>query len=308
MNSILNFLSGNTPAKLGSIIIILFILMSVFAPQLAPHDPGKRVARGHQPPSADHIMGTTRAGQDIYSQLLHGGRTSLLVAFSAGLLSTLIAVLMGVSSAYLGGKVDDFMVFIMNVVLVIPNLPLILVLAAFLGEAGPLSIAIIIGTTSWAWGARVIRAQTLSIREKEFVTAAEVIGESRWRIVLVEIVPNLVSIITGGFVGTTLYAVLSEAGLEFIGLGDPNVVTWGTMLLWAQNNSALMVGAWWDMLVPAIAISVFGGGLALFNMGMDQVSNPQLKGGANLKRWKKLHDQLETERKARLADARQSAG
>lgn len=306
MNGIWSFFSGNTPARLGATIIVLFILLSAFAPVLAPYDPSQRVAQGHQPPSADHIMGTTRAGQDVFSQLLHGGRTSLMVAFFAGLLSTIIAVLMGVTSAYLGGKIDDFMVFIMNVVLVIPNLPLILVLAAFLGEAGPLSIGIIIGTTSWAWGARVIRAQTLSIREKEFVTAAEVIGESRWRIVLVEIVPNLVSIITGGFVGTTLYAVLSEAGLEFIGLGDPNAVTWGTMLLWAQNNSALLVGAWWDMLVPAIAISVFGGGLALFNMGMDQVSNPQLKGGANLKRWKRLHDRLETERKARLAMARQS--
>lgn len=306
MSNILSFFRGNTPATLGAIIITLFILMSAFAPLIAPHDPSKRVARGHQPPSADHIMGTTRAGQDIYSQLLHGGRTSLLVAFSAGLLSSMIAVLVGVTSAYLGGKVDDFLVFMMNVVLVIPNLPLILVLAAFLGEAGPLAIAIIIGVTSWAWGARVIRAQTLSIRAKEFVTAAEVIGESKWRIVLVEIVPNLISIITGSFVGTTLYAVLSEAGLEFIGLGDPNVVTWGTMLLWAQNNSALIVGAWWDMLIPAMAISVFGGGLALFNMGMDQVSNPQLKGGANLKQWKKLQDQLDAKRKVKLAMSQQS--
>lgn len=307
MKSIVQFFRGNTPATLGAVIILLFILFSALAPVLAPYDPSQRVAPGHLPPSAEHIMGTTRAGQDVFSQLLHGGRTSLMVAFFAGLLSTIIAVLMGVTSAYLGGRVDDFMVFIMNVVLVIPNLPLILVLAAFLGEAGPLAIGIIIGTTSWAWGARVIRAQTLSIREKEFVTAAEVVGESRWRIVLVEIVPNLVSIITGGFVGTTLYALLSEAGLEFIGLGDPNAVTWGTMLLWAQNNSALLVGAWWDMLLPSIAISVFGGGLALFNMGMDQVSNPQLRGGANLKRWKKLHDQLELERQARLAAARQTA-
>ena len=300
MGNILSFFRGNTPATLGATIILFFVLVSVFAPVVAPYAPDKRVARGHQPPGAEFIMGTTRAGRDILSQLIYGGRTSLAVAFGAGLLSTLIGVIIGVTAAYIGGRVDSFLVFIMNIVLVIPNLPLILVLAAFLGEAGPMSIAIIIGSTSWAWGARVIRAQTLSIREKEFVTAAAVIGEKKWRIILVEIVPNLISIITGSFVGTTLYAVLSEAGLEFIGLGDPSVVTWGTMLLWAQNSSALIVGAWWDMIIPGITISIFGGGLALLNMGMDQVSNPQLKGVANIRKWKKLNDKLEAARRDKL--------
>jgi peptide/nickel transport system permease protein len=186
----------------------------------------------------------------------------------------------------------------MNVVLVIPNLPLILVLAAFLGEAGPHAIAIIIGITSWAWGARVIRSQTLSVRQREFITACDVIGEAKWRIILVENVPNLISLIAGQFVGTTLYAVLAEAGLEFIGLGNPSIVTWGTMLLWAQNSSALIVGAWWDMLVPAITISIFGGGLALLNMGMDQISNPQLKGGGSMKLWRKMHAEIQQKRLA----------
>ena len=252
---------------------------------------------GHQPPSREHIFGTTRAGYDVFSQLLYGGRISLLVAIGAGLISTMISVLMGVTAAYFGGKVDEALVFIMNVVLVIPNLPLILVLAAFIGEAGPHAIAIIIGVTSWAWGARVIRSQTLSIRQREFITACDVIGESKWRIILVEMVPNLISLIVGQFVGTTLYAVLSEAGLEFIGLGNPSVVTWGTMLLWAQNNSALIVGAWWDMLVPAMAISIFGGGLALLNMGMDQISNPQLKGGGSMKFWRQMNQEFERKRR-----------
>lgn len=301
MNSILAFFKGNTPATLGSIIILTFIFMSAFAPWITPYDAEKRVARGHQPPSAEHILGTTRSGKDVFSQVLYAGRISLLVGFGAALLSSVIAVLFGVTSAYLGGKIDDFMVFIMNVMLVMPALPLMLVLAAFLGEVGPLVIAVIIGCTSWAWGARVIRAQTLSIREKEFVTAAEVIGESRWRIILVEIVPNLVSIVVGGFVGTALYAVLTQAGLEFIGLGDPNVISWGTMLLWAQNSSSLLVGAWWEAVVPGVAISIFGGGLALLNMGMDQISNPQLKGGKNLKKWKKLNDELEAKRQKKRA-------
>ncbi len=263
----------------------------------------KRAARwdaGHLPPSSRHIFGTTRAGYDVFSQLLYGGRVSLLVGIGAGLLSTIISVLMGVTAAYFGGKIDEFLVFIMNVVLVIPGLPLILVLAAFLGEAGPHSIAIIIGITSWPWGARVIRSQTLSVRQREFITACDVIGEAKWRIILVEMVPNLISLIAGSFVGTTLYAVLAEAGLEFIGLGDPSIVTWGTMLLWAQNSSALIVGAWWDMLAPAITISIFGGGLALLNMGMDQISNPQLKGGGSMNLWRKMDADI---RKKRLAAA-----
>ena len=298
MGKFLGFFKGNTPATLGVGIIVTFVLASLFAPVIAPYDPNKRVARGHEEPSAEHLFGTTRAGQDVLSQIIYGGRVSLAVAVGAGAISTFIAVIMGVSAAYFGGKIDEGLVFIMNVVLVIPNLPLILVLAAFLGEAGPMAIAIIIGVTSWAWGARVIRAQTLSVRNKEFVTACEVIGEAKWRIISIEIVPNLVSLISGSFVGTTLYAVLSEAGLEFIGLGDPSVVTWGTMLLWAQNNSALIVGAWWDMLAPAVTISIFGGGLALLNMGMDQISNPQLKGGGNLKKWKKLSAEIEAKRRA----------
>ncbi len=264
----------------------------------------KRAARfdaGHLPPGGSHIFGTTRAGYDVFSQLLYGGRVSLLVGIGAGLISTIISVLMGVTAAYFGGKIDEFMVFIMNVVLVIPNLPLILVLAAFLGEAGPHAIAIIIGITSWAWGARVIRSQTLSVRQREFITACDVIGESKWRIILIEMVPNLISLIAGQFVGTTLYAILAEAGLEFIGLGNPSIVTWGTMLLWAQNSSALIVGAWWDMLVPAITISIFGGGLALLNMGMDQISNPQLKGGGSMKLWRKMDADIRQKRLAAAA-------
>ena len=114
-------------------------------------------------------------------------------------------------------------------------------------------------------------------------------------------VPNLISLIAGQFVGTTLYAVLAEAGLEFIGLGNPSIVTWGTMLLWAQNNSALIVGAWWDMLVPAITISIFGGGLALLNMGMDQISNPQLKGGGSMQLWRKMNAEIQQKRLALAA-------
>lgn len=298
MKQIIAFFKGNPPACIGSTIIAIFVLAGVFSPLLTPYDPYKRVGRGHEPPSAKHWLGTTRAGQDILSQLIHGSRISLAVGVGAGTICTTIAVLMGVTAAYYGGKVDELLVFIMNVMLVIPGLPLIFVIAAFLGEAGPLSIALILGFTSWAWGARVIRSQTLSIRKKEFITACDVIGEAKWRIICVEMVPNLINLIVGGFVGTVLYSILAEAGLEFIGLGDPSVITWGTMLNWAQNSSALIVGAWWDMIIPSIAISVFGGALALLNMGMDQISNPQLKGGGSMKLWEQKYKEIQNRRMA----------
>ena len=275
------------------------ILLSAGAGFIAENEPNKRVARGHQPPSAELLLGSTRAGKDVFSQVLHGGRISLLVAFSAALITTVIAVCIGVSAGYFGGRVDEFLMALTNVVLVFPQLPLLIILAAFVGQVGPLMIALIIGLSSWAWGARVIRSQTLAIRNKEFVLAAEVMGESRLRIIFVEILPNLTSIVFGGAMGTCIYALMAEAGLEFLGLGDPTIITWGTMLFWAQSNSAFIVGAWWDIVIPGVAIAMVGGGLALLNMSIDQIANPKLRTGGYLKRWREL--KLAVDKKRGLA-------
>ena len=290
------FFQGNPPALIGGSILVVMVLACLFAPLLTSYDPERRVARPHQAPSAKHLMGTTRSGRDIFSQALHGGRISLSVAFGSGAIAMFIAVLLGMSAGYFGGKVDEWINFITNVVLVFPQVPLLIVLAAFLGQVGPPVIALLIGLTAWPWGTRVIRAQTMALRHKEFVLAAEVMGERRWRIILIEILPNLISIVGGGFIGVVLYALLSQAGLEFLGLGDPSAVTWGTMLYWAQNNSSLFTGAWWDVFTPATIIAVFGGALALINMSIDQVSNPKLKTGPHLKLWKSLSQKLEIQR------------
>ena len=218
------FYKGNPAAVFGSLIVASMILLSAGAGFVAENEPNKRVARGHQPPSAELLLGSTRAGKDVFSQVLHGGRISLLVAFSAALITTVIAVCIGVSAGYFGGRVDEFLMALTNVVLVFPQLPLLIILAAFVGQVGPLMIALIIGLSSWAWGARVIRSQTLAIRNKEFVLAAEVMGESRLRIIFVEILPNLTSIVFGGAMGTCIYALMAEAGLEFLGLGDPTIL------------------------------------------------------------------------------------
>ncbi|GLS91235.1 peptide ABC transporter permease [Psychromonas marina] len=283
------FFHGNPPAIIGVFLITMILLGALFAPVLSSHNPEKRVARPHQAPSADHILGSTRNGRDVYSQVLHGARKSLTVALFAGIIAMTIAIAVGVTSGYLGGKVDEWMNFITNVFLVFPQLPLLIVLAAFLGQVGSLVITVLLGVTSWPWGARVIRSQTMAIRNKEFIISAEAMGESKIRIILVEILPNLISIVFGGFLGTVIYAMGAEAGLGILGLGDATEVSWGSMLYWAQVSSSLYTGAWWEMLVPAAALALTGGALALINMSIDQVSNPKLKTGPHMKLWKRLN-------------------
>nr|WP_246225742.1 ABC transporter permease [Vibrio agarilyticus] len=290
------FFYGNPPAIIGGILLTMVLIGAAFAPALATHDPERRVARPHMAPSAEYVLGTTRSGRDVYSQVLFGARQSLAVALTAGAIAMSIAVLVGVTAGYFGGKVDERLNFVTNVFLVFPQLPLLIVLAAFLGQVGSLVITLLLGITSWPWGARVIRAQTMAIRNKEFILAAEVMGESKWRILLVEILPNLISIVFGGFLGAVIYAMGAEAGLGILGLGDATEVSWGSMLYWAQTSSSLYTGAWWEMLVPAMALAITGGALALVNMSIDQVSNPKLRTGPHIKLWHKLKRQADKRR------------
>ncbi len=270
-------LISNPKAAFGAVIVALFLALGALAPLIAPAKVNERVGRPHQPPSAEHVLGTTRMGRDVLSQTLHGTRMSLAVGFGAGLVVTIIGVGVGVTAGYFGGKVDEGLNLLTNIVLVIPNLPLMLVLAAFIGQAGPLVIAGIIGCTAWGWGARVVRAQTLSLRERDYVKAAELIGEPSWRIIAVELLPNLTSIIGFNFIGSVLYAVVTEATLEYLGLGDPLSVSWGVLLYHAQTTSALQVGAWWEIAAPCVALILFGSALSLVNFALDEIANPRLR-------------------------------
>ncbi|OOF13179.1 ABC transporter permease [Salinivibrio sp. PR919] len=326
MKDLLTLIVRNKIARAGSIIVGLFILMAVFAPLLTQHAPDKRTGNPHEYPSfivkaaqanpdgwvathladdrrtllmskkADHVLGTTRMGRDVWSQLVHGARVSLAVGFGAGITVCVLATLIGITAGYLGGWVDDVLTAAMNIMLVIPQYPLLFVLAAFIGEAGPLTIAIIIGCTSWAWGARVVRSQTLALREKEFVKAAEVLGESRFRITFVEILPNLVPIVGASFIGSVMYAIAMESIISFLGLGDPNTISWGIMLYNVQTSSSMLIGAWWELLAPCIALTLLVTGLALLNFAVDEIANPQLRAQKGMRRWKKLSQQ---EKKAR---------
>jgi peptide/nickel transport system permease protein len=277
MNGSLDVVFRNKKAVVGLAIVLAYVAIAVAAPWITEHAPMQRVGRPHEPPSMDQLLGTTRMGRDVFTQLIWGTRTSLFVGFLAGLIVTVIGVALGITAGYLGGWVDEVINFFTNIALVIPQLPLLLVIAAFVGQASPMVIALIIGLTSWAWGARVTRAQTMSLRRREFIEASELAGEPTWRMIAVELLPNLLSIIGFNFIGSVIYTIITEATLEFLGLGDPNAVSWGTMLYNAQTSSAIMIGAWWEVAAPASFIAVIGIGLSLINFAIDEISNPRLR-------------------------------
>ncbi|WP_349960292.1 ABC transporter permease [Rhizobium sp. ZPR3] len=275
-------------ALVGFVIVAALCLMAIFAPIIAPGEPGARVGRSHQPPSVEHVFGTTKMGRDVYKQFVWGARSSLSVGFATGIAITVLGTAIGLIAGYIGGKTDAALDLATNAVLVIPNMPLLILLASFAGTVGPMTIMTIIALTSWPWGARMTRSQTMALRNRDFVTAAKMIGEPAWRIIFVEILPNLTPLIGINLVGSIIYAIVAQTTLEYLGFGDPLKVTWGTMLYNAQNASAIMVGAWWDIGIPAIGIALTGLGLALINFTFDEIANPQLRSGPALTRWFRL--------------------
>jgi len=275
--SIANWLAGNPKVAFGLGIVGFFVLVAILGPTIVQHDPNAFSPDVLQPPSAAHWLGTTQTGQDVFAQVVDGTRVSLFLGFVAGFLATMISVIIGLIAGYFGGLIDDMLSLFMNIFLVVPALPLAVVLAAYFPFRGPLPVAIIVTITGWAWGARVLRAQTLPMRRREFVEAARASGETTLRIIFVEILPNEIAIIAAGLVGTVIYAVLAQVGLEFLGLGDVTIISWGTMFYWAQNNEALLLGAWWWFLAPGFCVALLGAGLAFINFGIDELANPRLR-------------------------------
>jgi peptide/nickel transport system permease protein len=266
-------------ARFGIIVFSLFVLLAIFGPILTPYDPKASIFdRGIQP-NAQHWLGTTATGEDVLSQLMYGARISVFVALIAGLLSTIIAVLVGLFWGYIRSFAGEFIGFIVNMFLVIPSLPLMIVIAAYLQNGGLMVIIMVMVLTGWAWGARVLRSQTQSLRSRDFVTAATFSGEGSLRVILHEIFPNMLSLIVSGFFGSATASALAESGLEFLGLGDSTTVSWGTMLYWAQNNNALLTGQWVLLFAPGLMIALLAASMAFINFGVDRLSNPRLREG-----------------------------
>jgi peptide/nickel transport system permease protein len=270
-------LTRNPKALTGLCVVIFFLLVAIFGPIILHNDPNALSPDTLQPPSAAHWLGTTQTGQDVFSQVVDGTRSSVFWGFLTGLLVTILSVAVGLSAGYFGGIIDEVLSLIVNIFLVLPALPLAIVLASFLPYKGPLTVSLVIMITSWAWGARVLRSQTLTMRNRDFVEAARSNGESTFRIIFFEILPNEIALVAAGFVSTVLFVILAEAGLEFIGLGNVTVVSWGTMFYWSLNNDALLLGAWWWFVPPGICIAILGASLALINFGIDEIANPKLR-------------------------------
>ncbi len=267
----------SSKALVGLTVIAIFVLVAIFAPVIAPYNPTAENFAMGLPPSPAHWLGTNSLGQDLFSQLVWGTRISLLVAFVVGVIATSISLLVGITAGYARGWVDQALTLLTNIFVVVPSLPLVIVLSAYIHFKGEWPIIGVISLTSWAWRARSLRAQALTLRERDYVLHARLVGQPWWSIVFGEILPNMGSLVLAGFLFTTIHALLTEASLDFLGLGNINVVSWGTMLYWAQNDEALINGMWWWFVPPGVAIALFGGALALINFSLDEVTNPRLR-------------------------------
>jgi peptide/nickel transport system permease protein len=223
-------------------------------------------------------LGTTQLNYDVLSQLVHATGVTLFATVLISLLVTTISVLIGITAAYAGGKTDTGLSLLTDVFLVIPALPLLIVLSTYLEGGGIAAIVFVMTVTSWAFGARQLRAQGLSIRSKEFLEAARVRGERRWYVILVEILPNMLSLIVAAFLGTSVYIVATMAGLQFLGFGNVgDTLTWGTMIYQSQQAMSLESGNLWWLLSPIIAVAFMGTSFALLNYAFDEIANPALR-------------------------------
>ena len=263
-------------AMIGAVLLAIFVLIAIIGPWLVGPPDALVGIPLQEPPSGGHLLGTNGQGQDVLSQLVVGTRVSLAIGFSVGFLVVLIGALVGVAAGYFGGRVDALLSVLFNVFLVLPGLPLAIVIAAYL-PSGPLTLGLVLVVTGWAWNARVMRAQTLALRRRDFVSAAIVAGESDFRIITREILPNMVSLLVAQVIGSTVYAIGAQVGLEFLGLGDVSAFTWGTNLYWAQNDSAILTGAWWTFVPTGLCVALVGFALTMLNSGFDEITNPRLQ-------------------------------
>jgi peptide/nickel transport system permease protein len=264
-------------AKIGAGLLGFFILAGIIGPMVAPYDPSLQTPLTMAAPSAQHFFGTTQTGQDILSQVLTGIRLTLELAFEVGVIVTVISVLIGVTSAFLGGLWDDILSLITNVFLVIPPLPLLIILLGYLSQQGQTPTVVVLSLLGWPWGARVIRAQTLAIRGRDFIDASRETGEKNWRIIVFELIPNEISLIAASFVNTVLYAIGASVALAFVGLTNVNDWSLGTILYWAQTDSALQAAAWWWFVPAGLAVALIGTSLVLLNSGLDELGSPRLR-------------------------------
>jgi peptide/nickel transport system permease protein len=269
--------TSNRKATAGVLLLALFILVAALPGVIAHDNPSAEIYPRSLGPSAQHLLGTTSFGQDMFAQVVWGTRPVILIAFGVGAGATLIAMLIGVASAYLGGIWDGGLSLFTDVLLVIPAFPLLIIIGSYLHGATTGVLIAVITLISWSYTARQLRAQALSLRGRDYLEAARVRGERSLYIIIVEIIPTMTSLLVASFLTNALYAVLFSSSLQFIGLGDPNQVSWGTMLYWAENNEAFQTGLPLWIIVPGLCIVALGAAFALINYAFDEIGNPALR-------------------------------
>jgi peptide/nickel transport system permease protein len=268
----------NRKSRIGLFIVAAVGVVALIAPLISVNDPNAfSLLDARQAPSWHHLFGTTDQGSDIFSQVVVGARRSLLLGLGAAALATTLAAVLGVTAAYCGGVVDEVINLLINVSLTIPAIPLLIVISGYLKSRGTTTMIFVLALVLWAFEARILRAQALSLKNRDFVNAAKVSGESTPRIVFGELMPNMISRIAAGFVLVFYIALLVDAGLEFLGLGDASQTSWGLTLYWAQTNSTVLQDEWWPFFFPGVALAITVLGLVLLLAGIDEVSNPRLR-------------------------------
>jgi peptide/nickel transport system permease protein len=267
---------GNRKAVAGAVILLVMAFVAAFPGLIAPDDPQATIYAQNAGPSSAHLLGTTQLGQDVFSQLIWSTRLTLLVTLIVSVIATFMSMIVGVTAAYAGGVTDGVLTVVTDVFLILPVLPLLILLAAYL-PPGVTSLVIVLCITSWAFQARQLRSQALSIRNRDFLLAARARGERAIYIILVEIVPTMTSLLAASFLSLGVYVVGFAASLQFLGLGNSSELMWGTMLYNAQQASALEAGNAWWALAPGGAVALLGTGFALLNYAFDEIGNPALR-------------------------------
>lgn len=276
-NEILYFALRNNKLKVGIIVLLIFVLLTLIGPLLTDYAPMDYIGPASAPPSSEFWFGTTTFGQDVFSQFVYGLKASFMVGIIGGGIGTILGVLVGFTAGYRGGLVDEALNMLTNIVLVIPTLAVLLIIVAYLEVRGLLAESVFIGLTAWPWAARAIRAQTFSLRTREFVDLARLSGMKSMKIIFTEIAPNMMSYLLLVFILQFGGAVLVAATLDFIGLGPTNAVSLGLMMNNAVLWGALILGMWWWFVPPGLAITAIVGALYITNVGLDETFNPKLR-------------------------------
>jgi peptide/nickel transport system permease protein len=276
-------ISRHTQARMGLVLLLILVLMAIFAPVIAPGDPATSDSEINSPPSREHILGTDPLGRDEFALMVWGGRITLVIGFGTAALAITIATLVGVIAGYFRGFLDEILMLVTNLFLIIPGLVLLVVLAAYL-KPGTGTVILALAFTGWAFHARIIRAMTMSLREKDYVAAAVVAGESNFSIIFRLILPNMTNLIVGGFIGSAIYGIAAATALSYLGLTQMTDISWGTNLFFAQNGNSLLSGAWWAFVPSGVCVALAALALAWINFGMDEISNPRLKAERELRK------------------------